>query len=94
MGQQLQHRARQYGLTGAGFADDAERLACSHRQADAGDGAQRAAFGRELDREIVDLEQRPGAHVAAQRGLVIACDRLKADPPASQSPSGVHCRLN
>ena len=46
-----------------------------------------------LDREFVDLEQRPGAHIE-KRGLVIARDRFKADPPASQLPSGAHCRPN
>ena len=51
---------RQHGhaLARAGLADDAEHLALAKRQAHAVDRAQGAALRREVDVEVLDLEQR------------------------------------
>ena len=65
-------REAERGLAGAGFADDAERLALAHRDADAvdrldvADGlAQHAALDREPDLQIVGLDHDRRRRVAA-----------------------------
>ena len=50
------------GLAGAGFADDAERLAFGHGDIDVLHGLDDAAPGGEFDREVVDVEQRLRGH--------------------------------
>ena len=67
-GDQPQQREPERGLAGAGFADDAERLALAHRDADAVHRldvadrlAQHAALDREPDLEIVGSQITTGA---------------------------------
>jgi hypothetical protein len=55
---------RQVGnaLAAPRFADDPERLATSDAERRTGDGAQWAVVGLERDLEVLDREQRRGAH--------------------------------
>jgi hypothetical protein len=56
------HRVGGDGFAGAGFADDAERLALGHRDIDVLHRFHDAAPGGEFHREIVDVEQRLRGH--------------------------------
>src|SRR3546814_1938849 len=47
-----------HALARAGFADDPQQLAFVEGEIDAVHSAEAAAHGRELDREVADLEQR------------------------------------
>ena len=65
VGQQSHERQRGDALARAGLADHAEHLAGSDVEADAVDGLQRAARGRECDPQVAHRQQRPapvGAH--------------------------------
>ena len=56
------HGIGRHRLAGAGFADDAERLALGDGDVDVLHGLDDAAPGGEFDREIVDVEQRLRGH--------------------------------
>ena len=69
---QPQDREAERGLAGARFADDAERLALAHLDADAVDRldvadhlAQHAALDREPDLQVVGLDHDSARRVAA-----------------------------
>ena len=53
-------RHRGHALARAGLADDAEHLAALELERDAVDGVNDAVLGRELDAEVLDLEQPLG----------------------------------
>ncbi|MNR26510.1 hypothetical protein D3C85_1437270 [compost metagenome] len=55
LGQQAHHRQHALALAGAGFADNAQRLAGLQVEADAVDGADQTVGGLELHAEIVYL---------------------------------------
>src|SRR3569833_3890542 len=58
--QEVHHRLRRHLLAGAAFADDGERLAARERKRLAAHGVQDAVAEREIDAEVVDLEQGHG----------------------------------
>ena len=58
------HGIRRDRLAGARLADDGQRLALGDRDVDVLHGLHRAAARCELHREIADVEQRDGGHVA------------------------------
>ena len=51
-----------HALAGAGLAHDAEHLAGLERERDAVDGLDEAVLGREVDLEVLHLEQRLALH--------------------------------
>ena len=51
---------RRDALATAGLADDAERLALPHREADVADGMHRATVRAEAHGEVFDRQQRLG----------------------------------
>ena len=55
--QQLQDGPRQHGLAAAGFADDAERLACADSEIDMVHSTQIAARRRQFDGDILNGKQ-------------------------------------
>src|SRR5205814_5988469 len=57
---EAEDRHRGHALTGAGLADDPEDLAAVEREIDAVDRAYDAVLGRELDLQILDLEEPLG----------------------------------
>jgi hypothetical protein len=50
-------RHRRDALARAGFADDPEHVAAIELEGDSVDGAHEAVFGREMDLEVLDLEE-------------------------------------
>ena len=78
-----QQREAERRLAGAGFADDAERLALAHVERDAVDrldiadgAAQEAALDREPDADVFRLDDRLGA-----------CDRACGGSPFGSAAS-------
>ena len=59
-GQKAHDREHQHALARTGFADDRDHVALVDLEIDPVDRLERPAEGRELDREIADLEQRHG----------------------------------
>src|SRR5579883_1769484 len=92
MGQQAQHGARQHRLARARFADDAQGAPGGEAEAHPRNRAERPAFGRQLDREILDLEQRRPAHDVPRLGSVTARSvsptRLKASTVRNMAIEG------
>src|SRR5205823_5247077 len=65
---QAHDRHRGHALAGARLADDPQNLAALELERDAVDGADYPVLGREVDREILDLEQPLGHYVGRIRG--------------------------
>ena len=65
-GNEAHDGARRDRLAGAGFADQSEGLAAVHRQGNAVDGCQPAAFEVKTDAEVFDLQDRVGHAVATR----------------------------
>jgi hypothetical protein len=67
-------------FSGAGFADDTERLALCERDIDLLDRANDAAAGRKLDGNVLDFEKRCVAHVPAP--YVLRCGSTMSRRPS------------
>src|SRR5450631_3210413 len=70
--QQLEDSTRQHGLAAAGFADNTERSTGADGQIDMIHRAKIAAWGRQVDRDILDGKQYRFSHSALWRGSVRA----------------------
>jgi hypothetical protein len=57
-GQEPHHRKHQHAFARAGLADDRHDVALGDREVNRVDRAERPLQSRELDREVLDLEQR------------------------------------
>ena len=70
--QKVHDRERCHRFAAAGLADEAQRLAAAHVEGHAADRVQRAAAGRDVDRQALDLEQDlvhplPSGAIASRR---------------------------
>ena len=64
VGQQLQNTQGRHRLAGAGLADQGDGLAALDRQGQAPDGVHGAALDAEIDRQVLDVQQR--RHAASE----------------------------
>ena len=83
-GQQAEQRQRQRRLAAAAFADDPDDASPADRQADVAQRMDGALRRREIDREILDLDERSSAHGSRLSFGSIASRRLS---PNSVKPS-------
>ena len=90
-GQQAHDREHADALARAGLAHDRDDLALIDREIDAVDRLEGAVQGRELDREIADLEQRHRALLRLRCGptrlATLGLDPRRPRPPARSGSS-------